>query len=306
MVSNIEDYLAWLRDKRGKAAQTLSTYRRLLRRFEEAHSGRDLRLLDDEALQHYLVNHLGSGNRSPATLSRHRSVLRGFYEWLYRQRILSANPALELELPCQPQPAAPRTLTLAQITTLLEPPETDDPWLIRDHAILELFYSTGMRLTELAAINHCDLGADSDRYPIRRKGGGTGRPVFIGSKARAALARWQSVRGNLPGSANEAALFLNEKGGRLSDRSIAKHVKDYAATRLPGINVHPQLLRHTFAIHLLQATGDLRALQALLGHKKLVTTQMLYASFDFPFLAREYERKHPRMKTGGRRRKEQG
>ena len=183
MASDIEDYLAWLRDKRGKAAQTLSTYRRLLRRFEAAHSGRDLRLLDDETLQHYLVNHLGSGNRSPATLSRHRSVLRGFYEWLYRQRILSANPALELELPCQPQPAAPRTLTLAQITTLLEPPETDDPWLIRDHAILELFYSTGMRLTELAAINHCELGADSDRYGspcfYRQQGARSTRPLAV-------------------------------------------------------------------------------------------------------------------------------
>ena len=305
MVSDIEDYLAWLRDKRGKAVQTLTTYRRLLRQFAAAHSGRDLRLLDDEALQHYLVNHLGSGNRSPATLSKHRSVLRGFYEWLYRQCILSANPTLELELPCQPQPAAPRTLTLAQISTLLEAPETDDPWLIRDHAILELFYSTGMRLAELAAINYCDLDANSDHYLIRGRGDVT-RPVFIGSKARTALARWRSVRDNLPGSTNEAALFLNEKGGRLSDRSIAKHVKDYAATRLPGINVHPQLLRHTFAIHLLQATGDLRAVQALLGHKKLVTTQMMYASFDFPFLVREYERKHPRMKADGRQRKEQG
>ena len=94
MERDIEDYLGWLRDKRGKAAQTLSTYRRMLRRFAAAHSGRDLRLLDDEALQYYLSNHLGSSNRSPATLSQHRTVLRGFYEWLYRQRILSANPAL--------------------------------------------------------------------------------------------------------------------------------------------------------------------------------------------------------------------
>ena len=106
MERDIEDYLGWLRDKRGKAAQTLSTYRRMLRRFAAAHSGRDLRLLDDEALQHYLSNRLGSGNRSPATLSQHRTVLRGFYEWLYRQRILSANPALDLELPCQPRPTA--------------------------------------------------------------------------------------------------------------------------------------------------------------------------------------------------------
>ena len=305
MVSDIEDYLVWLRDKRGKAKRTLISYRRMLYRFVEAYPGRDLRLLDTDDLQHYLGNVLGRCNYSPATLGTHRSVLRGFYGWLYHLRILSTNPVLDLELPCQPQPAAPRTLTLAQISTLLEPPEADDPWLIRDHAILELFYSTGMHLAELAAINACDLNADSDRYFIQGRSSAS-RPVFIGSKARAALARWQSVRDHLPGSANEAALFLNEKGGRLSDRSIAKHVKDYAATRLPRINVHPQLLRHTFAIHLLQATGDLRAVQALLGHKKLVTTQMMYASFDFPFLLREYERKHPRMKAKGRRRKEQG
>ena len=140
MERDIEDYLGWLRYKRGKAAQTLSTYRRMLRRFAAAHSGRDLRLLDDEALQHYLSNRLGSGNRSPATLSQHRTVLRGFYEWLYRPRILCASrdllprarALLSKSLPCWNlrKPTIPGSSATMPYSNCFTPPECASPsWL---------------------------------------------------------------------------------------------------------------------------------------------------------------------------------
>ena len=121
------------------------------------------------------------------------------------------------------------------------------------------------------------------------------RLIFIGSKAREALARWQAVRGQLLKKADETALFLNKNGGRLTERGIALRLKAYAAERLPGVNVHPHMLRHSFATHLLQSSGDLRSVQELLGHKNLATTQ-IYTHLDYQHLARTYDEKHPRAK----------
>ena len=293
-MNDIDDYLAWLRYESGKSAQTLATYRRLLRQFADAHAGRDLSALDSQTLQDYLRKTLGGGKYSPATLNQHRAALRGYYGWLHRLRGLPTDPAATLKLPRKPRQPLPGVLTPEQITTLLEAPATDNPNLIRDHAILELFYSAGLRLAELATLNARDLSGDSTHHIIRGKGG-VERLIFIGSKAREALARWQAVRGQLLKKADETALFLNKNGGRLTERGIALRLKAYAAERLPGVNVHPHMLRHSFATHLLQSSGDLRSVQELLGHKNLATTQ-IYTHLDYQHLAREYDAKHPRAK----------
>ena len=293
-MNDIDDHLAWLRYERGKAAQTLSTYRRLLYQFAEAHRERDLHSLEQHDLQHYLLKTLGGGKYSPATLNQHRAALRSYYGWLHRLHGLPTNPAAALKLPRKPRQPLPKDLSPEQITTLLEAPATDNPNLIRDHTILELFYSAGLRLAELASLNNRDLGPDSEHYIIRGKGG-VERLIFIGSKAREALARWQAVRGQLLKKADEPALFLNKNGGRLTERGIALRLKAYAAERLPGVNVHPHMLRHTFASHILQSSGDLRSVQELLGHKNLATTQ-IYTPLDYQHLARTYDEKHPRAK----------
>ena len=277
-MNDSDDHLAYLRYERGKAAQTLATYRRLLYQFAEAHRDRDLHALEPRDLQNYLTKTLGGGKYSPATLNQHRAALRSYYRWLHRLRGLPTDPAAALKLPRQARQPLPDALTPEQITTLLEAPATDNPNLIRDHTILELFYSAGLRLAELASLNNRDLGPDSE-HP----------------KAREALTRWQAVRSQLLKKADEPALFLNKNGGRLTERGIALRLKAYAAERLPGVNVHPHMLRHTFASHILQSSGDLRSVQELLGHKNLATTQ-IYTHLDYQHLARTYDEKHPRAK----------
>ena len=292
-MNDIDDYLAYLRYERGKAAQTLATYRRLLYQFAEAHHDRDLHALEPRDLQNYLTKTLGGGKYSPATLNQHRAALRSYYRWLHRLRGLPTDPAAALKLPRKPRQPLPKDLSPEQITTLLEAPATDNPNLIRDHTILELFYSAGLRLAELAALN-ADL-PEANGHTIVRGKGGVERLVFIGSKAREALARWRAVRGSLQKKPQETALFLNKNGTRISERGIALRLKAYAAERLPGVNVHPHMLRHTFASHILQSSGDLRSVQELLGHKNLATTQ-IYTHLDYQHLARTYDEKHPRAK----------
>lgn len=222
-MNDIDDHLAYLRYERGKAAQTLATYRRLLYQFAEAHHDRDLHALEPRDLQNYLTKTLGGGKYSPATLNQHRAALRSYYRWLHRLRGLPTDPAAALKLPRQARQPLPDALTPEQITALLEAPATDNPNLIRDHTILELFYSAGLRLAELASLNNRDLGPDCEHHIIRGKGG-VERLIFIGSKAREALARWQAVRGQLLKKADEPALFLNKNGGRLTERLSLIHI----------------------------------------------------------------------------------
>ena len=292
-MNDIEDYLAHLRYERGKAATTLSTYRRLLQHCAAAHPDSPLRELGSRQLQTYLNKQAAAGY-SAASLNQHRAALRSYYNWQQRLRGLENNPAAALKLPRKASQPLPKALTPEQITTLLTPPEDDNPNLLRDHAILELFYSAGLRLAELAALNNHDLNARSTHHIIRGKGG-VERLIFIGSKAREALARWQNVRGKLQKKAGESALFLNKNGGRISERGIAMRLKAYAAEKLPGINVHPHMLRHSFASHILESSGDIRSVQELLGHKNLATTQ-IYTHLDYQHLARTYDQKHPRAK----------
>ncbi|MDO4642698.1 MAG: tyrosine recombinase XerC [Cardiobacteriaceae bacterium] len=291
-MNDIEDYIAYLRYERAKATQTLATYQRLLQQCAAAHAEQELRALNKKNLQRYLGQMMKAGY-NPATLNQHRAALRGFYEWLHRQRGLAENPAASLKLPRKIKQPLPKALTPEQISTLLAAPDSDDPLVLRDHAILELFYSAGLRLAELAALD-TDLRSEEQHIIIRGKGG-VERLVFIGSKAREALERWRAVRGTLQKKVGEKALFLNKNGTRLTERGIALRLKAYAAEKLPGINVHPHMLRHSFASHILQSSGDIRAVQELLGHKQLATTQ-IYTHLDFQHLAKAYDQTHPRAK----------
>ena len=291
-MSDLDDYLAYLRYERGAAAQTIATYRRLLYQFAEAHRDRDLHALEPRDLQNYLTKTLGGGKYSPATLNQHRAALRGYYGWLHRQRGLADDPSVHLKLPRKSKRPLPEVLTPEQITALLTPPEDSDPLNLRDHAILELFYSAGLRLAELAALN-ADL-PEANGHTIVRGKGGVERLVFIGSKAREALARWRAVRGSLQKKPEETALFLNKNGTRISERGIALRLKAYAYDKI-HINIHPHTLRHTFATHILQSSGDIRAVQEMLGHKNLATTQ-IYTHLNTQTLIKTYDAHHPRAK----------
>ena len=181
-MSDLDDYLAYLRYERAAAAQTIATYRRLLLQFAAAFPEENLRALDAQTLKDYLLRLTKEHKYSAATLNQHRAALRGYYGWLHRQRGLADDPSTHLKLPRKSKRPLPEVLTPEQITALLTPPEDSDPLKLRDHAILELFYSAGLRLAELAALN-ADL-PEANGHTIVRGKGGVERLVFIGSNAR--------------------------------------------------------------------------------------------------------------------------
>ena len=291
-MSDLDDYLAYLRYERAAAAQTIATYRRLLLQFAAAFPEENLRALDAQTLKDYLLRLTKEHKYSAATLNQHRAALRGYYGWLHRQRGLADDPSTHLKLPRKSKRPLPEVLTPEQITALLTPPEDSDPLKLRDHAILELFYSAGLRLAELAALN-ADL-PEANGHTIVRGKGGVERLVFIGSKAREALARWRAVRGSLKKKPQETALFLNKNGTRISERGIALRLKAYAYDKI-HLNIHPHTLRHTFATHILQSSGDIRTVQEMLGHKNLATTQ-IYTHLNTQTLIKNYDAHHPRAK----------
>jgi integrase/recombinase XerC len=167
------------------------------------------------------------------------------------------------------------------------------PLALRDKAILELFYSSGLRLSELTALAPADVDFDDATVRVTGKGAKT-RIVPVGSHALAALRAWLIERERLA-AAGEAALFVNNQGRRLSARSVQLRIERWALKRGLGRRVHPHALRHSFASHVLQSSGDLRAVQEMLGHASISTTQV-YTQLDFQHLAKVYDAAHPRAK----------
>lgn len=294
MMDDLTQYLAYLRYERALSPKTLETYRRILQRCATAFAGKDWCSLNRKALQDYLNQFARNGISTP-TLNQHRAALRGFYGWLQNKYHLSVNPATGLNIPKKRTQPLPKALSPDLIQVLLTPPAADSsPYLIRDHAILELFYSTGLRLAELAALNTEDV-QDKQKELIICGKGGYERMVFFGEKARQALDGWLAVRGQLIKRAKDNALFLNKNGKRLSRRGIEWRLQVYSAEKLPGYHLHPHMLRHSFAGHMLQSSGDIRFVQELLGHRQLSTTQ-IYTHLDYQHLAKVYDKAHPRAR----------
>lgn len=286
----INAWLAALRFEQQLAVQTTATYARILTRLQSACP--DLRTVSADALQHWLMreNEQGIGGR---TLSQHRSALRSFFRYLQKRGLRTDNPADNLITPKTTRGRLPGSFTPDEMQQLLHPPEEDDPLCVRDHAILETLYSTGLRLAELIALDHAELRHTPAQLLIRGKGGHE-RIIFFGGAARLALARWLRLRPQLA-QENEKALFVNHMGTRLGARGVQQRLLAYAKARLPGRKITPHMLRHSFAGHLLQSSGDIRAVQEWLGHRRLGTTQ-IYTHLDYQHLARVYDQAHPRAK----------
>jgi len=232
----------------------------------------------------------GLGGRS---IQRRLSALRSFYNYLLREQAVSANPGLDVRAP-QADRHLPNTVSVDDLNRLLNT-RSDDPLVIRDLAIMELFYSSGLRLAELVALDLADLDERSTSIRVTGKGAKT-RVVPVGRKAREALARWLKVR---PAASAEPAVFTGRGGKRLGVRSVQQRLARLArAHGLPG-HLHPHALRHSFASHLLESSGDLRAVQELLGHADISTTQV-YTHLDFQHLAKVYDQAHPRARKKNR------
>jgi integrase/recombinase XerC len=231
----------------------------------------------------------GLGGRS---LARMLSAWRGYYRWLGRRGDSVHNPADGVRAPKSPK-ALPNLLSPDEANRLLDSTSEELPE-IRDQAMFELFYSSGLRLAELAALDvDClpDIVAGEVRVLGKRS---KLRIVPVGSQARAALAAWAQRRVELA-APDETALFVGQRGRRINPRVIEERLKRRALAQGLPTSVHPHMLRHSFASHVLQSSGDLRAVQEMLGHASIASTQV-YTHLDFQHLARVYDSAHPRAK----------
>jgi integrase/recombinase XerC len=231
----------------------------------------------------------GMGSKS---LQRELSAIRSFYTFLLKNGLAESNPAQHIKAPKQAR-TLPKTLDVDQINGLLNA-GASSPLEIRDLAMFELFYSSGLRLSELSALDMGDLDL-SDRSLLVRSGkGGKSRVLPIGGKAVAAINNWLQGRAKMTVIDN-VALFVTAKGRRLGQRSIELRLSQWCKKKGIDQHIHPHMLRHSFASHLLESSQDLRAVQELLGHSNISTTQ-IYTHLDFQHLAEIYDKAHPRAR----------
>ena len=239
--------------------------------------------------------HIASRHRqsiSSKSLQRELSAIRSFYNFLLKKRLADINPAQHVKAPKQAR-KLPKTLDVDQVNGFLEA-GTNSILEIRDLAMFELFYSSGLRLSELAALNLTDVDLPDNSLIVRSGKGGKSRILPIGSKAVTAINNWLQQR--LKSAAvSESALFVSTRGTRLGQRSIELRLEQWCKKKGIVEPIHPHMLRHSFASHLLESSQDLRAVQELLGHSNISTTQ-IYTHLDFQHLADVYDKAHPRAK----------
>ncbi|WP_447652212.1 tyrosine recombinase XerC [Pseudomonas abietaniphila] len=292
MERQLEAYCTHLRSERQVSSHTLQAYRRDLSKvlgYCEKQNIDSWQALDIQSMRG-LVARLHSQGQSSRSIARLLSAIRGFYHYLNREGICEHDPANGLSPP-KGERRLPKTLDADRTLQLLEGGVEDEFLARRDHAILELFYSSGLRLSELTGLNCEQLDLADGLIQVLGKGSKT-RVLPVGRKAREALEEWLKQRALA--NPQDDAVFVSQQGRRLGPRSIQLRVKA-AGERELGQNLHPHMLRHSFASHLLESSQDLRAVQELLGHADITTTQ-IYTHLDFQHLATVYDSAHPRAK----------
>lgn len=288
----LNGYLAWLRNEKQYSELTAENYARDLRHLFELAADTPLADLKIHHIRRYIaqLHSKGLGGRS---LARMLSAWRGFYTYLMRDHGLADNPCIGLRAPKSPR-TLPQALSPDEATRMVDLP-TDTTAAIRDKAIFELFYSSGLRLAELVDLDLEPMRADIAAGEVRVTGKGSKtRIVPLGQFAIIALKAWLVVRDQLA-RAGETALFVGQRGSRISPRVVQLRMKQWGIKQGITSNVHPHLLRHSFATHVLQSSGDLRAVQEMLGHASISTTQV-YTHLDFQYLSKIYDAAHPRAK----------
>ncbi|MBF7687419.1 tyrosine recombinase XerC [Acinetobacter rathckeae] len=291
---------SWLnvRKRQNQSEHTLDAYRRDLTDFIHFCDKKHLALQDIEAsdLREYLTLRVEHGHLSSSSLQRQLSAIRQFMKWVTENHLIVQNFSADFQLKRQARalPGLVDTETIIQILDQKSPEGVIDQQLwLRDKAILELLYTSGMRLSEIQGLCFNDI--DFNRRLLRVVGkGNKERVIPFGEKAKQALVAWLVVYRIWKGKFEAIdAVFVSQKGNALSNRQIENRVKFQAQRAGVNINLHPHLLRHCFASHMLSASGDLRAVQEMLGHSNLSTTQ-IYTHLDFERLAEVYDKSHPR------------
>lgn len=302
-----EAFLHDCRTLRRMSAATLTAYRRDLTELAQlaaAAQVADLRALTQADVRRFAARLHGRG-LAPASLARLLSAWRSFYRWLGQRQEVTVNPVAGVRAPRRPR-RLPKALPVDQAVRLVSQAPEDGALALRDKAMVELLYSSGLRLAELVSLDWRAFGAEGgqaasvswidlpQREVVVTGKGGKQRQVPLGAAAAQALQAWLAVRGTLA-RLEPRALFVSARGTRLAPRSVQQRLEQLARRLGLGVHVHPHVLRHSMASHVLQSSGDLRAVQELLGHANISTTQ-IYTQLDWQHLAKVYDAAHPRAR----------
>lgn len=287
LTPDITDFLAFLAVERQSSAHTQDAYRRDLAALVGWAQGRDLLSLCGDDVRSFIASE-HRRKLSPKSLQRRLSACRSLYRWLLKQGRLAADPCAGVRAPKAAR-ALPQVLDVDEAVALVELP-TDAPLGLRDRALLELFYSSGLRLSEVCGLRWRDLDFEQGLVSVLGKGSKQ-RIVPVGSHARSALQEWQQASHGT----SAQFVFPGRAGKQISSRAIQLRIKQLATRQGVYKRIHPHLLRHSFASHVLESSGDLRGVQELLGHADISTTQ-IYTHLDFQHLAKVYDAAHPRAK----------
>jgi integrase/recombinase XerC len=289
----IADFFQHLEVEKRASSHTINSYQRDINQLIAYCDNKKIEQwteLQQTDIRAYIANRHRQG-MSSKSLQRELSAIRSFYAFLLKHSLVELNPAHYVKAPKAAR-LLPKTLDVDQITGLLEAGTSSD-LEIRDVAMFELFYSSGLRLAELAALNMADLDLNDRSLVVRSGKGGKARILPIGSKAITAIQNWLTQRKTL--AIGETAVFTSNRGTRLGLRSIELRLELWCKKKGIVERVHPHKLRHSFASHLLESSQDLSAVQELLGHSSLSTTQ-IYTHLNFQHLAEVYDKAHPRAK----------
>jgi integrase/recombinase XerC len=302
----VQQYLSALATQRKLSAHTVAAYGRDLAELATLAGHHDWALLTHLDIRRFAAR-LHAGGLEPRSIARKLSGWRGFFHWLAPRAGLAANPVEGVRAPRRPK-TLPKALAVDTAVQLMEAAASPhpEPFELCNRAMFELLYSSGLRVSELAGLDSTFVPAapgrpassgwlDLEAQEVLVTGkGNKRRRVPVGGPARAAILAWLAVR---PAPTDgSAALFLSARGSRVSPRVVQQRLKQHALRAGMPVHVHPHVLRHSFASHLLQSSGDLRAVQELLGHASITSTQV-YTSLDFQHLSAVYDRAHPRAKA---------
>ena len=287
------DFLQQLKIEKRASEHTLKNYQRDLKHLAEYCNSYNINtwgeVTSTDVLKHVAERHrLGLSSKS---LQRELSAMRSFYLFLMKTGQVDNNPAQHVKAPKQAR-KLPKTLDVDQVSALLDA-GASSVLEIRDVAMFELFYSSGLRLNELSSLNLTDIDLPDKQLTVTKGKGGKSRLLPIGTKAIDALKQWLNVRPATDIADN--AVFTSAKGKRIGNRNIQLRLQQWCLKKGIPESVHPHMLRHSFATHILETSQDLRAVQELLGHENISTTQ-IYTHLDFQHLAEVYDQAHPRAK----------
>jgi integrase/recombinase XerC len=291
----LDQFIQMLRSEKYYSAHTCSNYRRDLNLFQSFLLSQDIETWAQVGytdVSSFAAKRHRQGRKS-RTIQRELSSIRSFYQFLIQNSVVAKNPAREVSAP-RPDKPLPKICDAETIGRLLQLNDDSDALQVRDVAIFELIYSSGLRLAELINIDLDDIDLAQQQLMVTGKGNKT-RYLPVGSKAVSAVQRWLRLRQDYSKDSNLAALFLSRQGKRISPRNVQSRLNQLIQKQALAQHISPHMLRHSFATHLLESSSDLRAVQELLGHVNIATTQ-IYTHLDFQHLAKVYDAAHPRAK----------